>query len=141
MNTTISIPILNINELLRLQEKPEPFTPGNSSLWTDPYIAKQMLKAHLDPTLDAASRPPQMIDKTVDWVIQLLDLRLGDCILDLGCGPGLYASRMAQRGLKITGVDYSQNSISYAIKKAQEEGLQITISMSGLSDIGRCAPI
>lgn len=126
MNTTISIPVLNIKELLRLQEKPEPFTPGDSRFWTDPYIAKRLLEAHLDPTLDAASRSPQMIDKTVDWVIQYLDLRLGDCILDLGCGPGLYASRMAQRGLKLTGVDYSQNSISYATKKAQEDGLAIT---------------
>ncbi len=126
MNTTISLPILNITELINLQKKPDPFTPGNSSLWTDPYIAKQMLKAHLDPTNDAASRQPKKIDAIVEWIIQLMDLRLGDQVLDLGCGPGLYAMRFAQQGLKVTGVDYSQNSISYATKKAQEEGLSIT---------------
>lgn len=85
-----------------------------------------MLKAHLDPTNDAASRQPKKIDGIVEWIIQLMDLRLGDQVLDLGCGPGLYAMRFAQQGLKVTGVDYSQNSISYAIKKAQEEGLSIT---------------
>jgi len=125
MNTPIFIPTVNIAELIRLQEKPELFTPGNSKFWTDPYIAKQMLKAHLDSSTEAASRPPEMIGKIIDWVIERMDLRLGDCVLDLGCGPGLYTSRLAQRGLKVTGVDYSQSSISYATKCAKEEGLSI----------------
>mgnify|MGYP000005850253 CR=1 FL=1 len=31
---------------------------------------------------------------SVDWLIATLDLQAGHSILDLGCGPGLYAVRM-----------------------------------------------
>jgi len=125
MNTYLSVPSLNIKELLRYQQKPEPFTPGESKFWTDPYIALQLLKVHLDSTKDAASRPLETINKSVEWLISILDLRINDRVLDLGCGPGLYASRLAQQGLRVTGVDFSQNSITYAIQKAREEGLEI----------------
>jgi SAM-dependent methyltransferase len=47
-------------------------------------------------------------------------------VLDLGCGPGLYATRLAQQGLQLTGVDYSQTSIEYATRAADEMGLPIT---------------
>ena len=39
-------------------------------------------------------------------------------IADYGCGPGLYATKMAQRGAIVTGIDFSENSISYAKKLA-----------------------
>ncbi|MHB8132654.1 MAG: SAM-dependent methyltransferase [Anaerolineaceae bacterium] len=125
MNTYLSVPSLNIKELLRYQQKPEPFTPGETKFWTDPYIAKQLLKVHLDPAVDAASRPLNIINQSVDWLIRDLDLRINDRVLDLGCGPGLYASCLAQQGLAVTGVDFSQNSITYAIQKAGEDGLKI----------------
>lgn len=84
------------------------------------------MKAHLDPSTDAASRSPETILKTVDWISATLGLKIQDNILDLGCGPGLYAVLFAQQGLNVTGVDFSQNSIDYAIRKAREVGLQIT---------------
>jgi len=125
MNTYLSVPSLNIRELLRHQQKPVAFTPGETKFWTDPYIAKQLLKVHLDPSVDAASRPLETINKSVEWLIRILDLRINDSVLDLGCGPGLYASYLAQQGLNVTGVDYSQNSITYATQKAREDGLGI----------------
>ena len=84
-----------------------------------------MLKAHLDPDTDAASRRPDVIDRSVAWLIQQLGLQPGDSILDLGCGPGLYASRFARAGLQVTGVDYSHRSIDYAINYSQENNLEI----------------
>jgi len=47
-------------------------------------------------------------------------------VLDLGCGPGLYASRLAARGMRVTGVDTSRRSIAYAHKHAAEHGLDIS---------------
>ena len=76
-------------QLIGLQEKPVPFTPGEPLFWDDPHISKHMLAAHLDPEFEAASRPPQIIDRTVQWLIETLDLKAGDPVLDLGCGPGL----------------------------------------------------
>jgi len=115
-----------ISQLIELQHKPEPFTPGEALFWNDQHISAQMLQAHLDPNSNAASRIPKTIDRSVQWVIEALALRPGDRVLDLGCGPGLYTSRFARAGLHVTGVDYSQRSIAYASKYAQENNLDIT---------------
>jgi SAM-dependent methyltransferase len=117
---------LDILQIIHLQEKPAPFTPGEPRFWTDPHIAQQMLVAHLDPTNDAASRRPETIQKSVDWMVSYLGLKPGDQVLDLGCGPGLYTARLAAYGLEVTGVDFSQNSIDYAIEYAKKHVLRIT---------------
>lgn len=46
-------------------------------------------------------------------------------ILDLGCGPGLYAEKLATEGHLVTGVDFSANSIEYAKMSAQKKKLNI----------------
>jgi SAM-dependent methyltransferase len=102
---------MNIKYLLQSQEKPAPFTPGEPLFWDDPHISTQMLKAHLDTGNDLASRRPETIQRSVDWMIETLGLQPSASILDLGCGPGLYATRLAEQGLRVTGVDYSRRSI------------------------------
>lgn len=119
MNTIIS-------KLIELQKQPEPFTPGEPLFWNDPHISKQMLEVHLNPDIDAASRRPETIDRSVKWLIETLGLKTGASLLDLGCGPGLYASRFAQAGFHVTGVDYSHRSVEYASKYAKENNLEIT---------------
>lgn len=116
---------MDINTIRQWQEKPAPFTPGEPLFWDDPHISKQMLKAHLDPDTDLASRRPETIKKSVDWINATLRLRPGASILDLGCGPGLYAACLAESGLRVTGVDYSRRSIEYATQYAQQHGLDI----------------
>jgi SAM-dependent methyltransferase len=117
-----------ISQLIELQQKPVPFTPGEPLFWDDPHISAQMLEYHLNPDVDAASRRSQIIDRSVNWLIKNLALKAGDSILDLGCGPGLYAARFARAGLHVTGVDYSHRSIDYAINYASENNLDITYS-------------
>jgi SAM-dependent methyltransferase len=124
-NLIIDDNTLNLPLLLKAQEKPEPFTPGEPLFWNDPHISSQMLDVHLDPNVDLASRKADTIDASVAWIIETLGLGAGDAVLDLGCGPGLYAARLAQRSLVVTGVDYSQHSIIYARNFAAEHGLSI----------------
>jgi len=114
-----------ISQLIQLQQKPAPFTPGEALFWDDPHISAQMLEAHLNPEVDAASRRPATIDRSVKWLIEVLSLQAGDPIRDLGCGPGLYTSRFARLGLQVTGVDYSRRSIEYATNHARENRLNI----------------
>lgn len=83
---------MDIESIKQLQEKPAPFTPGEPLFWDDPHISPQMLNAHLDPNNDHASRRPETVRKSMDWIITTLGLKPGGSILDLGCGPGLYAS-------------------------------------------------
>ena len=114
-----------ISQLMQLQQKPAPFTPGEELFWDDPHISSQMLEAHLNPEVEAASRRPETIDRSVEWLIDTLGLKPGDPILDLGCGPGLYASRFARAGMQVTGVDYSRRSIDYARSYAEKNKLDI----------------
>jgi len=114
-----------ISKLIELQQKPEPFTPGEPLFWNDPHISKQMLNVHLNPDVEAASRKPETIDRSVKWLIKTLELKTPASILDLGCGPGLYTSRLARAGFQITGMDYSYSSIEYATKYANENNLNI----------------
>ena len=116
---------MKLDSILQLQEKPAPFTPGEPLFWDDPHISAQMLKWHLNPENDVASRRPETIRKSVSWLIASLELRAGDSILDLGCGPGLYSACLAERGLRVTGVDYSRRSIDYATEFARQNNLDI----------------
>jgi SAM-dependent methyltransferase len=116
---------LDLALLRRLTERPPLFAPHQAPFWDDPYIAKQMLAAHLDPSTDAASRRPETIDRIITWLVAHLNLRPGQAVLDLGCGPGLYCARLARLGLAVTGVDLSANSIAYARRAAAEAGLPI----------------
>jgi len=116
---------MNIDVIKQLQEKPAPFTPGEPLFWDDPHISAQMLKVHLDPNHDLASRRPETIQRSVEWLVASLGLQAGDTVLDLGCGPGLYAACLAKKGLRVTGVDYSRRSIDYATQVAREHDLDI----------------
>ena len=114
-----------IPQLIELQQKPVPFAPGEPLFWDDPHISAQLLEVHLNPDINAASRRPEIIDNSVKWLIENLALKAGDSVLDLGCGPGLYTSRLARAGFQVTGVDYSHRSIDFASKYATENNLNI----------------
>ena len=116
---------LDLAQLHKLQQKPLPYAPGEPLFWTDPHISQQMLAAHLNPSIEAASRRPETIDRSVDWIVEELALPHGAAILDLGCGPGLYSSRLAQKGLRVTGVDFSARSIAYAQQAARDSRLDV----------------
>ncbi len=101
-------------ELSEIRRKPDVFSAYTAeTLWTDPHLARQMLKTHLDQSTPLASRPLPIIDQTVQWLDERFGLN-GKNVCDLGCGPGLYAERYAQHGACVTGVDFSANSIEYA---------------------------
>lgn len=116
---------INMELLLSTDQKPNPQIRNEEPFWDDAYISEQMLSAHLNPDLDAASYKHKTIDQIVDWLVKYHNLKEGARILDLGCGPGLYCTRFAKYGLNVVGMDYSKNSIRYAKKYAQENGLDI----------------
>ena len=105
----------SIYALLQAQMmRPAPFDRFDTTvLWTDPHISACMLEHHLDPGSDISSRGADKIDGIIGWLDRDLTLS-GKRVLDLGCGPGLYARRMADRGAIVTGVDFSERSIAHA---------------------------
>lgn len=115
---------LALGDLGRALDKPDLFTPGCEPFWDHPHISRQMLKAHLDQETEAASRNLRVIAAEVEHLTEYLGLGEGTSVLDLGCGPGLYATRLAERGCSVTGVDCSRTSIRHARKRAGELGLE-----------------
>ncbi len=101
--------------------RPQPHSAYTArELWTDPHVAEQMLALHLDPDGDVASRNHRSIDRIVAWLDQRFDLSAGKRVLDLGCGPGLYANRMSRLGARVTGVDFSGTSLAHAERAAPD---------------------
>lgn len=94
------------------QSVPAPYAAGTHQLWTDPEVGPGMLRAHLDPEHDVASRRPATIDTSVAWLAARLPP--GARVLDLGCGPGLYTERLAAAGFAATGIDLAPGSIDHA---------------------------
>lgn len=116
---------MNMELLLNSVKKPDLYATKEEPFWDQPYISQQMLNAHLNPALDAASYNHKTIDEIVEWLVKYLNLKESAKILDLGCGPGLYCTRFSQHGLDVVGMDYSKNSISYAKKNADTNCLNI----------------
>lgn len=112
--------------LLEVNRRPEPFAEYTArELWTDPHTSEQMLAYHLNETVDAASRNHAFLDRSADWIVSHFELSARAKVADFGCGPGLYAQRLARAGMCVTGIDFSANSLRYARKAAAEEELDI----------------
>jgi len=57
-------------------------------------------------------------------VVGLLDVRVGDTVLDLACGRGGYGMEVVRRtGVRMIGVDFSSVAIRQAEREAEEFGL------------------
>ena len=50
---------------------------------------------------------------------------LGGPLLDLACGTGTMAIRMAEQGFQVTGVDIIPEMIAWATQKALKQGVSI----------------
>jgi SAM-dependent methyltransferase len=65
----------------------------------------------------------QWDDDLVALIVEVLALRPGDRILDLACGSGDHARRLARRGLDVLGVDIAASLVARCWERAAEEGL------------------
>lgn len=54
----------------------------------------------------------------IDHIVSALNLKPGDRVLDVGCGPGRHAIELASRGISCHGIDISQTFIDIATSKA-----------------------
>lgn len=115
---------MNIKKIIELSSNPKPYDVGTAVMWTDARITPRLLDAHLDTVNDAASRTPKKIDKTLKFISDTIGNKKSN-ILDLGCGPGLYTERLSKLGHRVTGIDFSSNSIEHAKENAQKKNLNI----------------
>jgi SAM-dependent methyltransferase len=114
------------DQLEAIHARPRPFQFYTAKeLWTDEYTSGQMLAFHLNENVDLSSRKMSFIDQSVDWLVDVLGITAGVSVIDFGCGPGLYTSRLAKIGADVTGIDFSARSIEYARDQARKMDLDI----------------
>jgi len=121
-------------DIVDRDERPAPWVEGDNIPWNDPAFSERMLREHLSQEHDLASRKTATIDGHVDWIFsEILGGRPGR-VLDLGCGPGLYAQRLARRGCECVGLDFSPASIRHATGEAAVSGLRCRYVHGDLRD-------
>ena len=114
---------MELADILSRKIPPDPWSEGDNIPWNEPGFSRRMLREHLTQSHDLASRRREKIDEHVDWIHRGVLSGSPANILDLGCGPGLYASRLARLEHRCVGIDFSPASIEYAKKQAAKENL------------------
>ncbi len=119
-------PGLLFKEIKEINSRPAPFQFYTADeLWADEHTSKQMLKYHLNESIDVSSRNKNFIDSSVGWIAARFGVDDTTEIADFGCGPGLYTNSLAERGAIVTGIDFSKNSLAHAKQVATQKGLNV----------------
>jgi len=109
---------MNLLDIIQRNMELQPWAEGERIPWDDPVFSQRILREHLAQDHDAASRGKIKIKKHVDWIHRHVLGEKPTNILDLGCGPGLYAAPFTKLGHTYTGIDFSPACIDFARKNA-----------------------
>jgi cyclopropane fatty-acyl-phospholipid synthase-like methyltransferase len=71
----------------------------------------------------------------IDFLMKHLDLKPGQRVLDVGCGPGRHAHELARRGVLVHGIDISQDFIDIATEDAVEGSTFERLDARSLGDV------
>lgn len=111
-----------MDDIIRRRVPPEPWAEADNIPWSDRAFSRRMLAEHLSQAHDAASWRLSVIAEHVSWIHRAILNERPSRILDLACGPGLYANRLASLGHDLVGIDYSPASIQHATGNARRDG-------------------
>lgn len=117
---------MNLQDIVRRTIPPGAWDEGENIPWNDPDFSERMLAEHLNQKHNLASRCFEVIDQQVSWIHEEVFGSVPTRILDLACGPGFYANRLAGLGHECVGIDYAPAAIHYARKQAGQEKLACT---------------
>lgn len=127
---------MKLTDIPNRNPTPTPWLEGEKIPWDDLDFSRRMLLEHLSQDHDAASRRILRIDQQVSWIHSEVLQEKPSRVLDLGCGPGLYAARLAKLGHACAGIDFSPASIEYARLAASKDKLNCTYFLGDLRRAG-----
>lgn len=125
---------MNLTDIVQRACPPAPWVEGDNIPWRETEFSARMLCEHLSQAHDAASRRSEIIERQVAWIFGHLLGGQPARVLDLGCGPGLYAQRLAALGCDCTGIDYAPAAIDYARHQAAAGGLPIAYQLADIRE-------
>ena len=127
-------------ERLADHSPPLPWAEAANLPWDAPDFSRRMLREHLDQGHDMASRRLEVIDGQVAWIHETLANAAPGGVLDLGCGPGLYTSRLARLGHQCVGIDIAPASVEHARAEAERDGLACEYRLGDIGEGGFGGP-
>lgn len=106
------------------------------SLWLDRTMSYSaaLYAGRADKSLEAAQT-----DK-YQRILDRIDARQGDSILEIGCGWGGFAEAAARRGLRVTAVTISRQQLEFAQRRLAQAGLgdRVDLQFRDYRDIEGC---
>ncbi len=75
----------------------------------------------------------------LDYIDRVAGLK-GKIVLDVGCGGGILAESMAQRGAQVTGIDLSEQALKVAQLHSLESGIEVDYRQTSAEDFARERP-
>src|SRR5512147_2097354 len=75
----------------------------------------------------------------LDWIDRLAALA-GKRVLDVGCGGGILAEAMAQRGARVTAIDLSAKPLQVAQLHALESGIAVDYRNASAEELAAQSP-
>jgi len=72
--------------------------------------------------------------QVVEFCLQMLGMRPGMRVLDLGCGAGFQAFLFSEHGINVQGMDISPPLVRYAKSEAKKRGLAASFSVGDMRD-------
>jgi len=97
--------------------------------WWETYFNEDYVRMY------GSALTPERSDQETEGVIALLDLPPGAAILDLCCGQGRHSVRLAQRGYRVFGLDYSETLLAEARCMASETGVEVKLVRGDMREI------
>ena len=92
-------------------------------------LGPAVLGEHTSDTTDARS------EVDVDLLVDLVGLSAGARVLDVGCGHGRIARRLAARGARVIGLDVSSSFLERARSDATSAGVDVTFDFGDMRDL------
>jgi SAM-dependent methyltransferase len=114
-----------------LPDWPIPFDRRFELDWGDPAVSRRVLREHLDQSHDGASRRIHVVERHIRRLLRLMPAAPAD-VLDAGCGPGLYAVRLARLGYRVTAVDVGDAVLRHARALTRDARLPVTVRREDL---------
>lgn len=112
--------------LEEINSRPAPFQFYTAdALWTDNHTSRKILESDLSEDIEVSIQNREFINHSVDWIVNHFGLNQNTLVADFGCGMGSYATRLAEKGANVTGIDFSERFIQHAKEAAKQKALDI----------------
>ena len=75
--------------------------------------------------------------RRIEWrnMLEYLDAKEGEKVLDVACGAGTLSLKIAERGCKVHGIDLSEDAINSAKRLAEREKLACEFKVGSAEDL------